>query len=198
MEKLRVRRTIIVLLSGKAGVGKTTVANLLLDYLTARYDKIRIGIFPFANRLKFVARMLGWDGIKDEKGRTLLQDLGKVGRDYDEDVWVKGTILGTIESHPYYPLDVVITDDWRFPNEEDFIKKNMLYETFKVRVECESREALKGTPQYNDVSETSLPDGGDKLYDLTIINDGSKDDLNNQIKFLWDTILHKKEENIYE
>lgn len=157
----------IVLISGKAGVGKTTTAKILSRMLSNL--NVSNGIFPFASELKKIARQMGWDGEKDDRGRQLLIDLGLAGRRYDEDMWAKLTARSIIESG----VDVAIVDDWRFPNEGRYIS-TLGYNVLRVRVVSPNREILKGTPQYLDASETSLPDPGSPdsvgFYDAVVDN----------------------------
>jgi hypothetical protein len=196
-ETLVAKKTVAILVSGKAGVGKTTLSNYLKDYLVNRYKGVKVGIFPFATRLKQIARLLSWDGVKDSKGRSLLQKLGQLARAYNEDIWVKSTIEGLVESSPNYPYHVIIVDDWRFPNEAKFISNCPLYLLVRVRIEAPSREILKGTPEYDEESETSLPTGepGKHDYDAVIFNLSSLEDLELASKKLWDAILTIEENN---
>lgn len=96
----------LVLLSGKAGSGKDTAG----DYLVSQYGFRK---YAFADKLKEIAFLLGWNGEKDDRGRRLLQDLGTVGRAYDPCVWIR-FVLDRISSEN--PERVVITD-CRYANE---------------------------------------------------------------------------------
>lgn len=65
----------IVCISGKAQNGKDTTANFLSEALTAK--GYRVLIAHFGDLVKYVCKtFFGWDGKKDEKGRTLLQYVG--------------------------------------------------------------------------------------------------------------------------
>lgn len=180
MEKLGFAKMIVILISGKAGVGKTTTASILKEEFASQGKDVVIA--PFAKGLKNVARSLGWDGKKDDAGRKLLIDIGRDGREYNKDVWVSMTYNKLLLEIPGYPQDIVISDDWRYPNEYDYLKNNPLYQIFRIRVYSPKREMLKGTPHYNDSSETSLPEAFSSTvresdYDVVLSNLGSMDDL---------------------
>lgn len=159
----RTKRTVFVLISGKAGVGKTTLG----EYLTKKLSSIK-GITvlhtAFAYPLKRIATsVFGWDGNKDSKGRRLLQVIGtEAGREYNENIWVKKTLDFALTSS-IFPPNFVIIDDWRYPNECTYIEDQKVHDVITIRVEAPNREILKGTPEYNHISETSLPDGYNDL-----------------------------------
>jgi GTPase SAR1 family protein len=148
-------KSICVLLSGHAGVGKTTSARYLYN---KAYDLERsVVIGSFASSLKRVAReCFNWDGNKDLKGRALLQGIGQTARNYYPYIWVSNLIDKDLPSRTLYPFDFVFVDDCRFNNEVEYIKDNPLYQVYTVRIEAPNREILKGTKEYEEVSETEL------------------------------------------
>ena len=78
----------VILISGKAESGKTYTANLIKEY-----SKGKTAIIPLSLGLKFQARELGWDGKKDEKGRTFLQNIGALMKAYHgKDYYAKKTV----------------------------------------------------------------------------------------------------------
>lgn len=140
-----------VLFSGKAESGKSTAAETTKDALKARgYKVIKLS---YGDYVKYTAKMLfGWDGNKDEAGRTLLQWWGtdKV-RAKNPHYWVDTVIrLVDIISDMY---DYVIIDDVRYPNE---ITRWTGYDTFTVRVERPGHENSLTPEQRAHASETSL------------------------------------------
>lgn len=73
----------IYAVSGRARHGKDTAADVIEDIL-GKENIIRVA---YADHLKDIAKSIGWNGEKDEKGRTLLQNLSEPikeyhGRDY--------------------------------------------------------------------------------------------------------------------
>lgn len=73
----------------------------------------------------------GWDGEKDEKGRTLLQKVGDAIRAKRPDYWVS-FISDIMEFFPG-EWDYVLIPDCRFPNEVDYIK-NAGFDAVHLRV----------------------------------------------------------------
>jgi len=157
-------KTLSVMVSGYKEAGKTLFSKMLVTEM--KEHGWNVYLFPLAEPLKQIALRMGWDGVKDERGRRLLQTLGvEVGRAYDEDLWVKKLINETVLHAPGYPFDSIVIDDWRFPNERDYIKKNPLYDVVTIRI---FRPDTGGDPHS---SETALPLDIEH-YDSVIYNTG--------------------------
>lgn len=183
-------KSICILIAGKAGVGKDVVAELLdYGFSNAFLETTR---YKFATDVKTTAFKMGWNNQKDEKGRKLLQEIGKVGRRYDVDLWCKRLFNTVREDYPNSPPDVLIVSDWRFPNESIYAKKQLEYNVITIRVESPERESLKGTDLYWDESEVSLPNGMWEGYDYLINNETTLVDLNILINELVKDILNKQ------
>ncbi len=61
-------------MNGTAGVGKDTFVNFCITHLRLAHGLSGIK-FSSVDKVKEAAWILGWDGIKDEKGRKFLSDL---------------------------------------------------------------------------------------------------------------------------
>ena len=184
-------KTTIILLSGKAGTGKSFFAEKLRLAFECRGYNVELQ--HFASVLKSIAKQyFWWNRVKDEKGRKLLQHLGDVGREYDKDVWVKNLIELKLLTSPKYPQDIIIIDDWRFPNEYQYIKDNLNYSVYTIEVVAPDRAILQGEAA-NHISETSLDafDG----YDF-IINNREGTNAVEFVKRIVDEII--KEEDNYK
>jgi len=163
-------KRVFILISGKAGVGKTTFTEYLIrEFDNKIFSAIRRSI---AGELKRFAReYFNWNGEKDLKGRALLQGLGNLGREYDENVWIRN-LLNDIDDYNMF-ADFVIIDDWRFPNECEYLKNNN-QNVITVRILSKERRGLEGGLE-EDLTETSLKDD-DLIYDIRIHNDKSFED----------------------
>ena len=78
----------LILISGKAGHGKDTLAGYLKAVMEE--DDKKVLIVHYGDLLKYICKQFfGWDGNKDEKGRTLLQHVGTdVIRKMQPNYWV--------------------------------------------------------------------------------------------------------------
>lgn len=121
-----------IMLVGKAGAGKTTIAKELEKHYGYK-------IFSFATRLKQIAeeiKMAPLDKLGNPKDRELLQKLGtEIGRWYTNDMWVK-QLAKSIEDGFNVPPELlngktkvqwvnnIVIDDCRFLNEAKWGKEN--------------------------------------------------------------------------
>lgn len=65
----------IISISGKAQSGKDTTAALLKEVLET--DGYTVLIAHYADLLKYICKtFFGWNGVKDEAGRQMLQYIG--------------------------------------------------------------------------------------------------------------------------
>lgn len=106
---------LLIGLCGYAGVGKDTVA----DILAREHGFMR---YAFANSLKTLARDLGWDGAKDERGRRFLQALGVAMRELDPDYWIDKVRRPILHMRHFAGHPIVISDV-RFKNEAEWIRE---------------------------------------------------------------------------
>lgn len=168
----------IITISAKAQHGKDYTANLLKEELEdIGYSVL---ICHYADLLKYICKQFfGWDGKKNEEGRTLLQKVGTEGvRKVKPDYWVD--FIKDILTFFPYEWDYVIIPDTRFPNEIE----SLVIDGFNVttiRVERPNFENNLTEEQRNHASETSLDD---YLFDYKIINDGTPEGMKNQINNL--------------
>ena len=143
---------------GLAGSGKDTAADALM------FTHHRCS---FASRLKGIARMLGWDGEKDERGRAFLQDLGMAVRRFDEDTWVR---LLSEEISPR--MQQLVFTDVRFQNEADFVRSigGIIVRIVRPGIIAQNHES--------ELKQSEI------AADIEIVNDGSVADLHKKIQQL--------------
>lgn len=153
-------------ISGRMGSGKDTVGA----YLVEHHGFTR---YAFADQLKQLARKIGWNGEKDDRGRWLLQSLGQGAREVlGEMVWIDA-----LERQLYLdtPGNVVITDV-RNLNEADWIRR-FGGVVWRIHRPIDRSGAA-------DRHETEV--GVDRLVaNFEIANDGSLDDLYEKVEALY-------------
>lgn len=140
-------------LSGKAQNGKDTAAAMIKDKLQAK-GKTAI-IVHYADLLKYICKtFFGWNGEKDECGRSLLQRVGTdCVRKKNPDFWVDFII--SIASMFPDDWEYVIVPDTRFPNEIGRVAAAGFPITH-IRVVRENFNSPLTGEQQNHPSETAL------------------------------------------
>ena len=152
----------VITISGKAQAGKDTTAKLLKDKLDSMQHSVLIT--HYADLLKYQATSLfGWNGKKDENGRTLLQWLGTdIVRKKNPNYWVD-YLTGVLKMYDGN-WDYVLIPDARFPNEIESMKKE--FDCISLRVISDYDNGMT-EEQKNHPSETAL-DNYD--FDYTLVN----------------------------
>lgn len=168
----------VICISGKAQHGKDTTASLLRDAL--ENDGYTVLIAHYGDLVKYVCKtFFGWNGEKDEYGRSLLQHVGTdVIRNQQEDYWV-GFIGDMLRMSPG-EWDYVLIPDCRFPNEVEYLR-GLGFDVTHVRVLRENFVSPLTEEQQAHPSETALDD---VAPDFWVINYGSLQDLKHAISSL--------------
>lgn len=158
----------IICVSGHARAGKDTFARYAKRLLSTIYDENRVLITHYGDLVKYICTtFFGWDGNKDEAGRSLLQHVGTdIVRANDEDFWVR--FVANMLTFFHDKWDYVIIPDCRFPNEIDFLKEAG-YDVTHVEIVRRGFDNQLTEEQKNHPSETSLDD---RIPDVIICNDG--------------------------
>ena len=179
----------IIMISGKAGSGKDTIANFFKDELIA--SNKRVLVMHFADLVKYYAtQYFNWDGEKNEAGRNLLQEIGTtVMRGRYPEYWAE--IIGkfidayTIPEHSFF--DYILIPDWRFINEYEVVYDYAAIqnnETITIRIERYDDAGLKWknpnmtSDQLNHISECELDNFA---FNWIIENRGTLEDLRNSV-----------------
>ena len=163
----------VLLLSGKSGSGKDTLANIMAQKLEDA--GCRTLILHFADLVKYYCKAyFNWNGEKDEEGRSLLQKVGTtIMRGFDENYWTKiiGEFLAAVT--PYEEFDCAFIPDARFPNEIEVVQ-DYNPQAITIRIERYNKYGAPYTnpnftdEQLNHASEVSLDDYG--YFDYIVEN----------------------------
>ncbi|GAA0083017.1 nucleoside/nucleotide kinase family protein [Clostridium sp. CTA-6] len=148
----------IFIISGKARNGKDSTYEIMKKHLEFYNEKcLRIA---YGDYVKFIAKQyLGWNGIKDEKGRETLQELGteRVRKGLNKpDYWVD-RVIDTIKIVGNEYKYIFITDA-RFPNEIELIKQAFPNMVQTIRVSRKDFISPLTEEQQKHISETALDD----------------------------------------
>lgn len=176
---------------GKKRTGKDTAAGYLVRH--AAYTRVAfadplkemaLGIDPLiptaydrgyrlSVRLSKLVRDVGWEYAKDHypEVRRILQTSGQSVRRHDEGFWV-GVAMDKVAVADSWNLPVVVTD-CRYPNEAQALQARGFLLVRLVRPGLESTDTHE--------SETALDDFH---TDATLVNDGTPDDLREQLRAL--------------
>lgn len=133
----------LILISGKAGHGKTTLGQIIREQLEALGE--RVVITNNAYYLKdLLRRYWNWDGIKDERGRWMLQTLGTdiIRVKFNKPDFHVGRLCEDIELCGDR-VDFVIVDDVRYLNEVEYPKKKFGDKVLTIRVNRIDEETRK-------------------------------------------------------
>lgn len=166
----------IICLSGKAGAGKDTAALCMKNLLE---DKHRcVLITHYADLLKYICKsFFGWDGKKDENGRSLLQKVGTGAvRSRNPDYWVD-FLIGIFDMFGER-WDYVLIPDCRFPNEVSRLI-DCSFDVVTVNVIRAGTFSVLTGKQKNHISENAMDTFA---FDYTINNYGTIEDLKNEIE----------------
>lgn len=161
----------VIAVSGRARHGKDTVASILQKQL--QEDGHRVLITHYADLLKYICTtFFGWNGEKDEEGRTLLQYVGTdVVRKQNPDYWVD--FVADILTYFDDQWDYVVIPDTRFPNEFNRLKERGL-DAIHLRVVRPDFASPLTKEQQAHPSETALDD---VKPDFCIVNDSDLNEL---------------------
>lgn len=177
--------THFILCSGRARHGKDTSAEIIKDNLEAKGYKVLIT--HYADLLKFICKnFFGWNGEKDDAGRTLLQQVGtNCIREQDPDYWVD-FVANLVRMFPN-KWDFVIVGDVRFPNEIDRIADAGFPATHVHIIRPNFDNGLT-EEQKNHPSETAL---NDTMPDFVIQNT-TMSALEDQLQALCEILIVRK------
>lgn len=162
----------IITVSGEAQHGKDTTCHILVEELARLgFRGVRIA---YADYLKHIAKEIyGWDGVKDEKGRSLLQDIGQRVREIYPDFWVS---IVELTARVVLTEDFVIVPDTRYPNEIEYWEAKG-YDVITINVTRPNFDNGLTPAQKNHLSETAL---NNYCFDYRL-NNTSLDALRNQV-----------------
>lgn len=147
----------IVVINGSGGVGKDT----FIKYVQDSYTLGSIINISTIDNVKHAAAILGWDGVKDEKGRKFLSELKYFTNQYYP-ISIN-TVRNAINEHPYASCIFV---HCREPKEIDKIKEEFDAITILVKNDNVEVPDNYSDAHVNDYEYDYIIDNNGTLFDL--------------------------------
>lgn len=172
----------VICISAKARHGKDTAAEILKEYLEHKGQ--RVLITHYADLLKFICRnYFGWNGEKDEVGRTLLQYIGTDVVGAKNSAYWAEFVVGVLSMFEN-EWDYVLIPDCRYPIEVDTVKKK--FDTTVLRVFRPDFDNGLTEAQKNHLSETVMDN---YLFDDIIYNNKGIEEFADKLQSFADDYL---------
>lgn len=182
-----------IMLIGKAGAGKTTVAQYLRDRYGYR-------AYALATRIKEIAHELFLDGPPEGKPRELYQKVGDQMRAIDPHCWIRALRKRIAEDRKTWSGPMVI-DDVRYPKEvvafqDEFVP--VLIETaYDVRLErLRQRDGHVDEAVLGHGSERGVDEIKAMFQVYTLSNNGSIEELYQSVNELLKGLPNLKKEDL--
>lgn len=172
----------VICISAKAQHGKDTAAQIIKKYLE-EHDK-RVLIIHYADLLKFICtKFFGWDGQKNEAGRTILQHVGTdTVRKQNPDYWVDFVVqfLSLFSSD----WDYALIPDCRFPNEAEKMLESFDTKVLRIfRPNFDNGLSIEQQQHPSEISMDNYP------FDTAIYNDSDLESFSEKLKQFIDVNL---------
>ncbi len=169
-------------ISAKARHGKDTAAEILKEYLEQKGQ--RVLITHFADLLKYICKhFFGWDGNKDEEGRSLLQYVGTDVVGAQNPAYWAEFIVSVLKMFENV-WDYVLIPDCRYPIEVATVER--AFDTTIFRVE---RPGFDNGLTETQKSHPSEVDMDNYFFDMIIYNDKGIDELAEKVHLFADEYL---------
>lgn len=167
----------VVIINGTGKAGKDSFVNMckLIDPKIQNYSTV--------DAVKDVARKMGWNDDKSEEGRLFLSGLKELWDNYNH-----GATNGTVKRATRYielmkemDLDSHVFIHCREPEKIDELKS--LFDVPVITLLVENPNVPEITSNHSDRDVRNYD------YDVTIMNDGTLDDLRNSARWFYYTWL---------
>ena len=175
--ELREKEANVIILSGKARVGKDTTGEYFKKFFENKGKKVKL--LSYAYYIKIYAMAISsWNGNDENKPRSLLQELGtEIIRNKIDKLFFINRMIEDIKVYSYF-FDTLIITDARI--EEEIVNiKNTFSNVISINIERPGFVNELTSLEQSHFTETGLDNYKD--YDYILINDGSLEELNNKV-----------------
>jgi len=171
----------VYMICGKARHGKDTVASMIQKIYEEKNLKI-LNLQYTTYMKEYAKNIVSWDGNDETKPRTLLQELGNTIRNEIDPLFFINRMIEDIKVYSYY-FDAITVSDVRMKREID-IPKEKLNNVISVNVVRPNFDNGLSDKEKKHLTEVDLDNY--ENYDFKIINDGSLEDLEKEVRKMVD------------
>lgn len=169
----------VVVVNGAPRSGKDEFMNMCVNYVNENYsDKYKAEHISIIDSIKFIAKNIGWNGVKDERGRKLLNDLKVALEEYDN-IPIK-KLCELIDTRSDNTILLVCC---RNPKDIDLIREKYNASTIYI-----SRDSLKSIPNNLDDLASIAP----YIYGRYLLNNGTLEDLRYEAEDYMEYIIKER------
>ena len=154
----------VIVINGKPTSGKSTFVKLAKELYQSTYELSMVDL------VKLIAKDFGWDEVKDEKGRRLLADIKATACRYNPNIIYEDidTSLRYYANSCYYAgCDPIFFINARNPADINYLVKK--YNAVSLFIDNPNVPMVESNPEDKGVENYR--------YDVTIVNDGTMDEL---------------------
>ena len=177
-------KTKLIIVNGQGGVGKGEFVKFIKEYDQSFIGHDRILQTSIIDRVKFIASMCGWTGVKELKDRAFLHDLKILLEKYNDLPYntitqlIKRNENTTLNDYPVYPYIFI---DVREPADIERFKKDF--------PDCTTILVKRGESKLfgNEADDSVF----NFQYDYVIDNNRSLEDLQAAAQAFWDEIIQR-------
>ena len=171
----------VIVINGAGTSGKDTFIDLFSASVEEEYKGNRIPVFRFSSvdKVKEFARHMGWDGVKDDKGRRFLSDIKDALTRYN-DAPFNHMVMQVAVLQEHYE-DGFVFFHVREPSEIEKMVKGLNATTLLIQ-----REGVQPSSFDNHADKNVF----DYSYDYIVDNNGTLEDLQSSATTFLHSLVH--------
>jgi len=174
-----------VILTGQVEMKKIAFADSVKEIAMKMYPFLKKNVLFGPSKLRSTIIPNSFKDGQPLTVRQLLIDIGtKLGRSYNENIWIENLILKVNKLNKVQTNKMIVVTDVRFRNEFDALKNNNF---FMIKLNRDDHTLI------NDISETQQDEIKDYEFNFILNNNGTlkeleKEIVNKLIPAIWDSV----------
>jgi len=174
-----------VILTGQVEMKKIAFADSVKEIAMKMYPFLKKNILFGPSKLRSTIIPNSFKDGQPLTVRQLLIDIGtKLGRSYNENIWIENLILKVNKLNKVQTNKMIVVTDVRFRNEFDALKNNNF---FMIKLNRDDHTLI------NDISETQQDEIKDYEFNFILNNNGTlkeldKEIVNNLLPAIWNSV----------